>query len=214
MIQLDLSFFKSDLVTQYKRFVERGGKRCLHYDGEAVLLKLIILSSEGVNFIDKRDFIKKADVPKGTGELVWDFCIEKEILSMNEKGLFTAKEWVCENGFSEEATNTRPPTKRQIEFVPRRVMPSDLGLDENDVKDLRPIYRTSENSIIAVHLFYDWMCAKKEAGTWNPKTDIKKQLLCKERDWYKKALNLVKWNREEYLEKIRDVSSELAIIGV
>lgn len=106
MIQLDSSFFKSELVTKYKRFVENQGKRCLHYDGEVVLLKLIMLSAEGINFIDKRDFIEKADAPKGTALLVWDFCLEKEILRQKENG-FSAIEWLRESGMVIEEKKTR-----------------------------------------------------------------------------------------------------------
>lgn len=210
MIQLDLSFFKSELVITYKRFVERGGKRCLRFgDGIIVLQKMIMLSADGIDFIDKKDFTEKTEAPKGTGDLVWDFCLEKEILTTNEKGFYTAKEWVEQNGFlikdRVENSGNREVKKAKSRFVAHKVMPEDLGLDENDLKDLRALYKNPENCIIAIHLFYDWMCAKKEAGTWNPKTDIKKQLLCIDRDWAKKALNLVRWDREEYLAQINQV---------
>jgi hypothetical protein len=195
----------------YKRFVENQGKRCLHYDGEVVLLKMIMLSADGVAFIDKKDFLYKTEAPKATGNDVWNFCVENEILTMNEKGFYSAKEWVAQSGFligeNRDSKERKETTKanRKITFVPHKVTPEVLGLSEEDMSEIRPIYRNGENILIAVHLFYDWMTSKKEAGTWNPKTNIKQQLLNKDRDWYKKALGLVTWNREEYLAQIKEV---------
>jgi hypothetical protein len=70
-----------------------------------------MLSADGVEFIDARDFIEKADAPKGTALLVWDYCLENQILTLNADGFYSAKGWVEQNGFLIGNNNPNPEKK-------------------------------------------------------------------------------------------------------